>query len=72
MRDATVAVAGRKEGGEWDADKSSVTPREETKAVLPIIGEDIDSGIPRARTGLGVQITVDQQVEYDDGFPTRK
>ncbi|KAG1733044.1 uncharacterized protein EDB91DRAFT_1150079 [Suillus paluster] len=68
MRDASVAVAGRKEGGEWDADKSSVTPHEESKVILPIVGEDIDGGIPRARTGLGVQITVDQQVEYDDGF----
>ncbi|KAG2135080.1 hypothetical protein BD769DRAFT_1627141 [Suillus cothurnatus] len=61
MRDATVAVAGRKEGGEWDADKSSVTPREETKAVLPIIVEDVDNGIP-----------LDHQVEYDDGFPRGK
>ncbi|OAX31700.1 hypothetical protein K503DRAFT_852255 [Rhizopogon vinicolor AM-OR11-026] len=68
MRDATVAVAGRKEGAAWDGDKSSVTGaevREESKVVLPIAGEDIDGG-------LGVQITVDQQVEYDDGFPTRK
>jgi len=75
MRDASVAVAGRKEGGAWDTDKGSVTGaevHEESKAVLPIAGEDIDSGIPTPRTGLGVQITVDQQVEYDDGFPTRK
>jgi len=75
MRDVTVAAAGRKEGGAWDGDKSSVTGgevREESKVVLPIAGEDIDGGIPHPRTNLGVQITVDQQVEYDEAFATRK
>jgi hypothetical protein len=37
-------------------------PREGSKVVPPITGEDVGAGIPRVRAGLGVQITVDQQV----------
>jgi len=55
------AVRGVKEEGAWDADKSSddAISGREAKVTLPIVGEE------QSDKGLGVQITVDKQVDYD-------
>ncbi|KIK81343.1 hypothetical protein PAXRUDRAFT_832908 [Paxillus rubicundulus Ve08.2h10] len=54
---------GTKEEGPWDLDKNSVEAvGGDAKAVLPI-GGDGDSD--RIASRVGVQITVDQEVEYD-------
>lgn len=58
-------VRGTKEEGAWDVDKSSVdvAPGRDAKVMLPIVGEDESD---KTTSKVGVQITVDQQVEYDD------
>lgn len=55
------AARGAKEEGAWDGDKNSVDAisGRDAKVTLPIVGEE-DSD-----KGVGVQITVDKQVEYD-------
>ncbi|KAH0832314.1 hypothetical protein J3R83DRAFT_13321 [Lanmaoa asiatica] len=63
----SIAIArGAKEEGAWDVDKSSVEapPGRDAKVILPIVGEDESSTV-------GVQITVNQQVEYDE-MPRRR
>ncbi|KAG9315485.1 hypothetical protein JVU11DRAFT_3098 [Chiua virens] len=59
-----VRVNGPKEEGHWD-DKNSVdaVPGRDAKVVLPIVGEE-DSD--KATSAVGVQITVNQQVNYDE------
>ncbi|KAG6333358.1 hypothetical protein ID866_5734 [Astraeus odoratus] len=58
----------------WDADKNSVDTPGEAKVVLPIVGES--DSVAEERSSMpprvGVQITVDQQIEYDDDVPARK
>lgn len=60
---ATGHGAG-KMGYSWDTDKNSVDVAPYTKVVLPIISEGDGAGdeLP----GGGIQVTVDQQVKYDD------
>lgn len=55
------AVRGAKEEGSWDADKGSddAISGREAKVTLPITGEE------QSDLGVGVQITVDKQVDYD-------
>lgn len=63
------AVRGAKEEGTWDVDKNSVeAPGRDAKVMLPIVGEDESDKTP---SKVGVQITVDQQVEYDE-LPRRR
>ena len=58
------AVRGNtKEEGSWDGDKSSLDGRD-AKGTLPVAREDQASTV-------GVQITVDQQVEFDE-LPRRR
>ncbi|KAF8840613.1 hypothetical protein BDN67DRAFT_951352 [Paxillus ammoniavirescens] len=57
------AGRGTKEEGAWDLDKSSVeVVGGDAKAVLPIVGDGESDRVP---SRVGVQITVDQEVEYD-------
>jgi len=54
---------GTKEEGAWDLDKNSVeVVGGDAKGVLPIVGDGESDRIP---SKVGVQITVDQEVEYD-------
>lgn len=61
---------GAKEEGAWDVDKHSVdaVPGRDAKVMLPIVGEDESD---KTASKVGVQITVDQQVEYDE-LPRRR
>ncbi|EIW81382.1 hypothetical protein CONPUDRAFT_124492 [Coniophora puteana RWD-64-598 SS2] len=65
MRDAASVPAAPKESvvaANWEADKNSVG--EEAKGVLP---DGVE--VPGLTHGpVGVQVTVDRQVEYDEGF----
>ena len=72
MRDAASVPAAPKESvvaANWEADKNSVG--EESKGVLP---DGLGVEVPGlAQHGpVGVQVTVDRQIEYDDGFKGRK
>lgn len=64
------AARGAKEEGTWDVDKDHVdtVPGRDAKVVLPIVSEDASD---KAVSTVGVQITVDQQVEYDE-LPKRR
>ncbi|KAF9219158.1 hypothetical protein BS17DRAFT_789920 [Gyrodon lividus] len=58
-----AAARGAKEESAWDLDKNSVEAvGGDAKVVLPIGGE---SDSDRIASRVGVQITVDQEVEYD-------
>ncbi|KAN0087888.1 hypothetical protein V8E55_006509 [Tylopilus felleus] len=60
----SAAIRGPKEEGAWDGDKNSDdAPCRDAKVILPIVREDESD--KEVSTG-GVQITVDQQVEYDE------
>ncbi|KAI6166704.1 hypothetical protein EDD17DRAFT_1688532 [Pisolithus thermaeus] len=54
--------------GTWDADKSSVDAPADAKVVLPIVGENDSVGEESGRIPpkVNVQVTVDQQVQYDE------
>ncbi|KAG8214860.1 hypothetical protein J3R82DRAFT_10026 [Butyriboletus roseoflavus] len=65
------AARGAKEEGTWDVDKDHVdtAPSRDAKVVLPIVSEDTSSD--KAVSAVGVQVTVNQQVEYDE-LPRRR
>ncbi|KAL4080872.1 hypothetical protein J3A83DRAFT_87873 [Scleroderma citrinum] len=69
---AAVRSAGKSEGG-WDVDKNSVDASPDAKVMLPIAGEtdSVGDGRGTAPPRVGVQITVDQQVEYDEVPPKK-
>lgn len=63
------AVHGTKEQGSWDGDKNSDhDAARDAKVMLPIVKEDESD---RVASTVGVQITVDKQVEYDE-LPRRR
>ncbi|KAF8133283.1 hypothetical protein EV363DRAFT_1325792, partial [Boletus edulis] len=63
------AVRSTKEEGAWDGDKASDDAvSRDAKVMLPIVREDESD---KEVSTVGVQITVDQQVEYDE-VPRRR
>ena len=69
---AAVRGVGKPEGG-WDLDKTSVDTPADAKAVIPLVGDNDsvgNAGVPDAPK-VGVQITIDHQINYDE-MPSRK
>ncbi|KAF8553684.1 hypothetical protein OG21DRAFT_1463790 [Imleria badia] len=63
------APRGAKEEAVWDGDKNSDdAPCRDAKVTLPIVREDESD---KEASTVGVQVTVDQQVEYDEA-PRRR